>query len=188
MERVVKNPPANAGDIREVGSIPGLGRSPGAGYGDPLQYSCLENPKDRGARRATVHRVEKSQTGLKRLSSRRHTSDQACTHVLELNQTTGSCSGPPAQLSAAPAPKHSAWLSDPAWPILLLNPCFVTCMTFIFSISFYVHMCYFPPLTHSPAFKLQDWNKVMSFFGSPPCSEHSLFLGRCLVGVSQVNV
>ena len=114
MERVVKNPPANAGDIREVGSIPGLGRSPGAGYGDPLQYSCLENPKDRGARRATVHRVEKSQTGLKRLSSRRHTSDQACTHVLELNQTTGSCSGPPAQLSAAPAPKHSAWLSDPA--------------------------------------------------------------------------
>ena len=41
---MVKNPPANAGDIRDVGSIPGLGRSPGAGHGNPLQYSCLENP------------------------------------------------------------------------------------------------------------------------------------------------
>ena len=41
---VVKNPPANAGDIRDTGSIPGLGRSPGGGHGNPLQYSCLENP------------------------------------------------------------------------------------------------------------------------------------------------
>ena len=46
---VVKNPPANAGDIRDVGSIPGSGRSPGGGLGNPLQYSCLENPMDRGA-------------------------------------------------------------------------------------------------------------------------------------------
>ena len=46
---VVKNLPANAGDIRDVGSIPGSGRSPGEGNGNPLQYSCLENPKDRGA-------------------------------------------------------------------------------------------------------------------------------------------
>ena len=46
---VVKNPPANAGDIGDAGSIPGLGRSPGVGNGDPLQYSCLENPMDRGA-------------------------------------------------------------------------------------------------------------------------------------------
>ena len=45
---VVKNPPANAGDIRDVGSVPGLGRSPGGGHGNPLQYSCLENLKDRG--------------------------------------------------------------------------------------------------------------------------------------------
>ena len=45
---VVKNPPANAGDLRDVGSVPGLGRSPGGGHGNPLQYSCLENPKDRG--------------------------------------------------------------------------------------------------------------------------------------------
>ena len=46
---VVKNLPANAGDVRYTGSIPGLGRSPGRGHGNPLQYSCLENPTDRGA-------------------------------------------------------------------------------------------------------------------------------------------
>ena len=50
---VVKNPPANVGDIRGVGSAPGLGRSHGGGHGNPLQYSCLENPTDRGARPAT---------------------------------------------------------------------------------------------------------------------------------------
>ena len=54
---VVKNPPANAGDARQVGLIPGLGRSPGGGRGNPLQYSCLENPMDRGAWWATVHGV-----------------------------------------------------------------------------------------------------------------------------------
>ena len=45
---MVKNPPANAGDIRDVGSTPGPGRSPAGGHGNPLQYSCLENPRDRG--------------------------------------------------------------------------------------------------------------------------------------------
>ena len=62
---VVKNPPANAGDVRDVGSIPGSGRSPGGGHGNPLQYSGLENPMDRGAWQATVHWVVKSQTQLK---------------------------------------------------------------------------------------------------------------------------
>ena len=57
--QIVKNLPAGAGD---VGSIPGLGRSPGEGKGNPLWYSCLENPMDRGAGRATVHRVTKSWT------------------------------------------------------------------------------------------------------------------------------
>ena len=52
---VVKNPPANAEDKRDTGSIPGLGRSPGGGHGNPLQYSCLENPIDRGAWWAIVH-------------------------------------------------------------------------------------------------------------------------------------
>ena len=46
---MVKNPPANSGDARDVGSIPGLGKSPAGGHGNPLQYSCLENPIDRGA-------------------------------------------------------------------------------------------------------------------------------------------
>ena len=59
---VVKNLPANAGD---VGSIPGLGRSPGVGNGNPLQYSCLENSMDRGVWWATVHGVVQSQTRLR---------------------------------------------------------------------------------------------------------------------------
>ena len=54
---VVKSLPAKAGDIRDVSSMPGLGRSPGGGHGNPLQYSCLENPMDRGAWGTTVHRV-----------------------------------------------------------------------------------------------------------------------------------
>ena len=62
---MVKNPPANAGDITDVGLIPELGRSPGEGHGNPLQHSCLENPMDRGAWRATVHTGTKSQTQLK---------------------------------------------------------------------------------------------------------------------------
>ena len=62
---VVKNTAANSGDIRDVGSIPGMGRSPGGGYGNPLQYSCLENPMNREAWWATFHGVTKSQIGLK---------------------------------------------------------------------------------------------------------------------------
>ena len=62
MVQLVKNPPANAGDMV---SIPGVGRSPGGGNGNPLQYSCLENPMDRGAWRATVHWVTKSQSRLR---------------------------------------------------------------------------------------------------------------------------
>ena len=58
----VKNLPANAGDVRDVGLIPELGRSPGGGNGYPLQYSCLENPMDRRAWWATVHSVAKSWT------------------------------------------------------------------------------------------------------------------------------
>ena len=66
---VVKNLPACAGDLRDVSSIPGSGRSPGGEHGNPLQYSCLENPMDRGAWQATVHRVPKSRTQLKQLST-----------------------------------------------------------------------------------------------------------------------
>ena len=68
---MVKNPLANARDLRDAGSIPELGRSPAEGLDNPLQYSCLHNPLDRGAWRATVHGVTKSQTRL---------SDLACTH------------------------------------------------------------------------------------------------------------
>ena len=54
---MIKNPLASAGDIRDSDSIPGSGRSPGEGHGNPLQYPCLENPMDRGAQRASLQRV-----------------------------------------------------------------------------------------------------------------------------------
>ena len=65
---MVKNLPANAGDVRDTGSIPASGRSPGGGHSNSLQYSCLENPMDRGAWRAVAHRVSQSQTRLKQFS------------------------------------------------------------------------------------------------------------------------
>ena len=72
---VVKNWPAKAGVVRDTSLIPGLGRSPG-GHGNPLQYSFLENPMDRGAWWDTVHRMAQSQTGLKQLST------HACTDLI----------------------------------------------------------------------------------------------------------
>ena len=65
MALVVKNPSANVGDIRDVGLILGVGRSPGEGHGSPLQYSCPKNPMDRGTWWTMAHRVTKSQTQLK---------------------------------------------------------------------------------------------------------------------------
>ena len=59
---VVKTPPADAGDKNDMGSIPGSGRSPGVGHGNPAQYSCLENAMDRGALQVIVHGVTKNQT------------------------------------------------------------------------------------------------------------------------------
>ena len=69
----INNPPVNAGDLKDAGSVPGSGRPPAEGNSNPSQYSCLENPVDRGAWRATVHGVTKSQTGLKQLSMHAHT-------------------------------------------------------------------------------------------------------------------
>ena len=69
---MVKNLPASAGDIRDTGSIPGSGRSPGGVQGNPLQYSCLENTMDREDWRATVHRVAKGRTPLKQFSPHAH--------------------------------------------------------------------------------------------------------------------
>ena len=69
----VKNPPANAGGPRDAGLIPGSGRSPGEGHSNPLQYSYLENPMDRGTWQATVYRVAKSRTWLSNWSQHTHT-------------------------------------------------------------------------------------------------------------------
>ena len=69
MALVVKNAPANAGDARDAGSMSGSERSPGEENDSPVYYSCLENPMDRGPWQATVHRVAKSRTQVKQLST-----------------------------------------------------------------------------------------------------------------------
>ena len=70
--QVIKNLPANALDVRDASSIPGLGRSPGGGHSNQLQYSCLENPMDRGDWWAIVQRASQSWLRLKRLSTHTH--------------------------------------------------------------------------------------------------------------------
>ena len=90
MVLVVKNLPANAGDIRDEGSV--TGRSPGGAHGNPLQYSCLENPMDRRAGGATVHEVTKSWVQLKiRLGILGLTHDYY--HIFELKKYSGVCLG-----------------------------------------------------------------------------------------------
>ena len=84
MVLVFKKLPANAGDVRDAGLIPGLGRSPGGGHGNSFQYPCLENPMDRGAWWATVHRVAKSRTRLSNFTLTFHF------HALEKEMATHS--------------------------------------------------------------------------------------------------
>ena len=102
---VVKNLPASAGDIRDQGSISGLGRSPGGGCGNWFHCSYLGNPMDSGAWWATVHRVVKSQTGLKRLS--------ACSNTCD-GQWERPCPHKPTLLSL----QQFHWLSEPGKVIL----------------------------------------------------------------------
>ena len=80
---VVTYPPAKAGDTKDSGSIPGWQRSPEGGHGNPLQYSCLENPMDRGAWQTRVHRIAKSRTRLTWLST--YAQDSNKTQMLELS-------------------------------------------------------------------------------------------------------
>ena len=100
---VVKNPSVNAGDIRDVSSIPGSGRSPGEGNGNPLQYSCLVNPMVRGAWRAIVHVVTKSWTRLKRL----------CTHTHRMSFA------PPSPPTHGSSPAPEARGPTHLWPFVL---------------------------------------------------------------------
>ena len=86
---VVKNPPANAGDPRDAGSILGSGRSPGGGNGNPLQYSCLGNSMDRGAWRAAVHEVTESQTQLSRQARRQKPTESKAVRPTTGEQVTG---------------------------------------------------------------------------------------------------
>ena len=112
---VVKNPPANSGDVGDVGSIPGLGRSPGGGHSNPLQHSYLENPMDKGAWQATVHRVGKSQTWLKWLSPHTHTHKVTVRHV---TWTLRHSLGPPVAILAHLGPRQQCWPPTSRWSSL----------------------------------------------------------------------
>ena len=81
-----RTPTASAGGMKVSGLIPGWGRSPGGRHGNPLQYSCLEDPTDRGAWQATVHWVAMSQTQLKRLSTHPHTIDVLAQFLVSQNE------------------------------------------------------------------------------------------------------
>ena len=110
---MVKNLPANVRAARNVGSIPGSGRSPGERNGNPLQYSWLKNPTDRGAWQAIVHRVAKSQTWLKQLS--RHIRIQFSS--VQFSRSVVSDSLPPHEL------QHSRPPCPPPTPRVYSNSC-----------------------------------------------------------------
>ena len=84
---MVKNPLAKAGDVRNMGSIPGSGRCPGGGHGNPLQYSCPEHLMDRGDWRATVCKISKSQTRQKQLSTAQQVNNISSAVRIKINST-----------------------------------------------------------------------------------------------------
>ena len=113
----------NSGDIRDIGLIPGSERSPGEGHSNTFQYSCLENPMDRGAWWATVHGIKKSRTGLKRLS----------THAVLVVYTC-----------QCPSPNPSILFSPLGIHLLLLYVCFSvsTLEPSVFVSVFFPHFIY----------------------------------------------
>ena len=112
MALVVEKPPANAGDIRDVGSIPGLGRSPGGGHGNPLQYSCLENPMDRGPWWATVHGVTKSRTATE------HFLLFVCVLRVVSNCDPMDCSPPGSSIHGILQARILEWVAISGWVII----------------------------------------------------------------------
>ena len=113
VELMIKNPPANAQDLRNVGSIPGSGRFSGGGNGNPPQYSCLGNPKDRGALRAMTHRVAKSWTQLMWLHMHSciciHQMVHIPDHLIRRGLTSGSTQYLLLQSSSKVCTRHMGW-------------------------------------------------------------------------------
>ena len=123
VSQVVKTPPTNVGDAREAGSIPGSGRSPGGGHGNPLQYSCLENPMDRGAWRAIVHDIAKSQTWLY--------AHMCCRWGLRDSETIGSLSEAPSFLGGSGVVRLWIWYSFYC-VMLNIEPCLLSVFNSMF--------------------------------------------------------
>ena len=140
---MLKNPPTNAGDTRDMGSIPETGRSPRGGNGNPLQYSCLKNSTDRGAWQASIHGVTKSQTNL-RCAASKHKPLNWITSPYSLHLA------PPAPPTLASFDsEHTQLLAalPHAWYFLLTSP--MSCCSIIWN-AFPIHHL---PMKSNPSFK-----------------------------------
>ena len=149
---MVKKPPAIAGDMRDVSSIPRLGRSPGGGHDNSLQHSCLGNPMDRGAWWAEAHSVAKSWTQLKRLST--------CTCVLGWTQRSPGFST--ASYKCSQAPLRMSFLSVLHTASRAAFPCL-----------FSFHGC--PAALSIPPPTVNQW---VGSAGAPSAEQKDLLLGR----------
>ena len=123
---MVKNLSANAGNISNTGLIPELGRSPEGGHGKPLQYSCLENPTDRGAWWATVHRVAKSGTRLKRLSAHARITDLQCCDSLGGQQRDSAINICVLILPQSPLPSRLPYNTEQSSVCYTAGPCWLS--------------------------------------------------------------
>ena len=119
MKLVVKNPPTNAGDLRDTGSVPGLGRFPGGGNGNPLQYPCLNNPMDRETWWVTVHRVTKSRTRLRQFST--HEQLLKLENVKHRSQLRSICVPNSQHLYSEVSPENVLFFSGLSLPIIILR-------------------------------------------------------------------
>ena len=127
--QVVKNPSANAGDIWDASSISGSRRCPGRGNGNPLQYSCLKNPTDRGTWQATVHGVEKSWT---QISDRAHTHTHTHTYTHTHTHTHAHNSLLPGQYKALKGAILTSWL------VITLHVCTRVCSWWNSSLALFI--------------------------------------------------
>ena len=161
------NPSANAGDIKDTGSIPGWGRPPGEGHGNPLWCSYLENPKDRGAWWATVHRVAKSRTRLKRVTMYMHMS---CIHTKLTNH----------RWTAWPSitKEHTCVNITQNNKQKTMNPQPLSCF-----LSTFLALT-FPDVTTLLKFNITDWFWLLTL-----CKRfHSVYIHLCLISLTQYDL
>ena len=176
---VVKNLPAKAGNVKDEGSIPRSGRSPGGGHSNPLQCSCLENSMDRGAWWATAHRVAKNQTRQKELNTHTHTLQVAqCSATQEeaVSWEGRDQRGIPGRGLTIGLPK--AWSTSCWHSVVKFSWCSLSSRRGL--------IVWMPPLSHQSSHTWMSWVSVLGkqqWAGEAflPCSYHSFPEEKCLI-------